>query len=95
MGMINHINYMDQDGHIYCCLRNKVVKLDEQQKEKFCKGCSMFAGTAEGKGVECLWEDARTANDPWIADDPRREFLKNQIRHVGGHYVSSIIGFCG
>lgn len=95
MKTVNHINYMDQEGQVYCCLRNKVVKLDEQQREQFCKGCSMFAGHADGRGVECVWEDSRHISEPFIVLDPTKEFIRNQVRHVSSNYMSSIVLFCG
>jgi hypothetical protein len=82
MEIINHINYTDQNDHIYCCLRNRVVKLNQQQQEQFCQGCKMFAGTADGRGVECAWEDVRSISNPHIVADPAREFISNQRRYV-------------
>ena len=95
MKTINHVNYKDQDGNIYCCLRNKIVKLDDQQRQTFCNGCSMFAGTAGGKGVECMWDDMRNVDDPHIVTDPLQEFFRNQVRHVSMNYLNAVVVFCG
>ena len=76
--MIRHINLADKEGKIYCCLRNKVVLLDEEQRSRFCAGCRMYAGNAGGLGVECLWQDSRPLADPYVAVDPAAEFLSNQ-----------------
>lgn len=87
MSVITHINYTDQDGQIYCCLRNKVVKLDEEQTARFCQGCKMYAGDAGGKGVSCVWEDVRRVAEPHVVTDPVMEFIKNQTRSVGTNYL--------
>ncbi|PZE20708.1 hypothetical protein CBW46_011065 [Paenibacillus xerothermodurans] len=82
MRLVTHVNYADPDGQIYCCLRNKLVKLDEFQMERFCYGCKMFAGTAKGRGVECIWADMRNVSEPHLVHDPVREFAMNQIRAI-------------
>jgi hypothetical protein len=94
MSLITHVNYMDQDGQIYCCLRNRVVKLDQQQQEQFCSGCKMFAGLASGQGVECAWEDMRNVSEPHIVTDPNREFITNQTRVVSLDSVVALNSFC-
>ncbi|MDF2958446.1 MAG: hypothetical protein K0S39_181 [Paenibacillus sp.] len=94
MSIITHINYKDQNGHIYCCLRNKVVELNQQQQEQFCNGCKMFGGTADGKGVICIWEDLRNVSDPHIVHDPVREFIKNQTRIVPPDHLITLTSFC-
>jgi len=55
---INHINYATA-GKIYCRSRDKVVDLDVEQMRDYCSECPFFNGTAQGQGVECLWEDVR------------------------------------
>ncbi|KQX44696.1 MULTISPECIES: hypothetical protein [unclassified Paenibacillus] len=84
MALITHVNVCNTENEIYCCLRNKIVKLDDQQKEQFCTGCKMFAGDADehGTGVSCVWEDVRVVSNPHIALDPLEEFIHNQIRQV-------------
>ncbi len=47
---INHVNYANEIGNVYCCLRNKVVELNQFQIDNFCSGCKMFKG---GMKVEC------------------------------------------
>ncbi|NHN33014.1 hypothetical protein [Paenibacillus agricola] len=90
MKLTNHVNFVDSEGQIYCCLRNKLVKLDQQQEERFCNGCQMFAGFANGGGVECMWEDARHVNNPHIIVDPFQEFISNQRRVVPSENMSSM-----
>jgi hypothetical protein len=84
MALITHVNVCNADHEIYCCLRNKVVKLDSQQQEQFCSGCKMFAGDEDGQmdGVTCVWEDVRDVNNPHYALDPLEEFIHNQKRQV-------------
>jgi len=82
MALITHINVRSADNEIYCCLRNKVVKLDGQQQEQFCSGCKMFAGDAGGRGVACVWEDVRDIGNPHIVFNPLEEFASNQLRQV-------------
>ncbi|MEC0232437.1 hypothetical protein [Paenibacillus alba] len=84
MALITHVNVCNADNEIYCCLRNKIVKLDVQQKEQFCQGCKMYAGEADGyaRGVTCVWEDVRVVSNPHVAVDPIEEFTHNQIREV-------------
>ena len=84
MAKINHINYATA-GKIYCRLRNKVVDLDIEQQRDYCSSCPMFNGSAQGQGVECLWEDnregiqnphyvtrARTEKDWLMTDEAKR-----------------------
>ncbi len=78
MKLVNHINHMDQEGSVYCCLRNRVVKLTSKQKENFCHGCMMFGGFIRGGGVECEWLDSREVSNPHIVFDPKQEFISNQ-----------------
>ncbi|NEW09228.1 hypothetical protein GK047_24960 [Paenibacillus sp. SYP-B3998] len=84
MALITHVNVCNADHEIYCCLRNKIVKLDGQQKEQFCSGCKMFAGSMEGheQSMMCIWEDLRVVSNPHYALDPLEEFIHNQIRQV-------------
>ncbi|CAG7646248.1 hypothetical protein ACFQI7_23490 [Paenibacillus allorhizosphaerae] len=89
MKPVLHINMADEGGKVYCCLRNRVVNLNEAQKTKYCSGCGMFAGFAGDLGVECLWEDVRLVNDPHIAADPMAEFTSNQIKPVPADYLST------
>lgn len=64
MAKVNHINIPDGSGEIYCKKLNDVVSLDEKHISRHCNLCKMYAGSAQGKGVECTWED----NDPNISD---------------------------
>ena len=84
MALIPHVNVCNADQEIYCCLRNKIVKLDANQRAQFCSSCKMFAGEADGyeHGVTCVWEDLRDISNPHIVQDPLEEFIQNQIKQV-------------
>jgi hypothetical protein len=82
MPMINHINYRNENNEVYCCLRNKIVKLDAAQQGQFCSSCKMYNGAAQGKGVECTWEDLRDVSNPHIVRNPLVEFSQNQKRQI-------------
>ncbi|WP_254776855.1 hypothetical protein [Paenibacillus sp. yr247] len=88
------MNYKDQDEQIYCCLRNKVVKLNDVQREQFCQSCKMFAGTAKEQGAECVWEDMRNVSDPHVVHDPVREFILNQTRAITPDSFIALASFC-
>lgn len=55
----------------------------------------MFGGNAEGKGVECIWEDMRSVSDPYVVTDPILEFIKNQTRIVGSNYMTTMTAYFG
>ncbi len=50
---IIHINYVTDDGNVYCRRKKEIAKLEDLN----CLDCNMFAGTAQGQGVECMWTD--------------------------------------
>ncbi len=78
---INHVNYANEIGNVYCCLRNKVVELNQFQIDNFCSGCKMFKGGNEGR-VLCYWKDLRQISDPHIVYDPRTEYLSMQKKKL-------------
>lgn len=59
MAMVNHVNYVDDFGRVYCRRRDAVVVLDDQQTANYCSTCPFYNGSAQGLGVECLWNDPR------------------------------------
>lgn len=91
MRNVKHVNLADQEGRVYCCLRNRVVKLDEEQKAGFCRSCIMYSGDAKGQGVECLWEDARPVADPHVAADPYKEWKSNQVKGISIDHLATVI----
>ncbi|WP_213527682.1 hypothetical protein [Paenibacillus sp. J31TS4] len=82
MKKTNHINYAASGQEVYCCLRNRVVRLDASHTTNYCLGCKMYNGNAGGKGVECLWEDMRDVSNPYRVSDPHAEWASNQKRSV-------------
>jgi hypothetical protein len=70
---VNHINIMNDENEVYCRLRKKVVELDEIQQRDYCGSCHMFRGSAQGRGVECEWEDVRDIPDPYMITRPHVE----------------------
>ena len=97
MAQIKHINIADESGQVYCCLRNKVVKLDKEQKKGFCGSCRMYAGDAGGQGVECVWEDLRHVQNPYVVRNPVAELLSNQTKQIGNSndHLSTLMVFTG
>lgn len=54
----NHINYPNKNNEIYCKKTDSMLKLDKKGLFwRGCFNCSMFAGTYQGNGVECCYED--------------------------------------
>jgi hypothetical protein len=82
MTMIHHLNVVDPEGQIYCCLRNRVVPLNEYHKAKFCSGCKMFNSDLQGQGVECVWDDQRMVENPHVVLNPHKEWKSNQTRKI-------------
>lgn len=48
-----HQVYPDTQGRIYCRQLNKVTKFDWES----CYQCPLLGGSAQGGGVECVYED--------------------------------------
>ena len=56
--MCNHIATFDDSGEVYCRKLNKIVSFLRGSKQwRICNNCKMFAGSAQGEGVECVWDD--------------------------------------
>lgn len=70
---INHINYPDASGNIYCRMENALIKYDIEH----CSKCPLMSGSAQGKGVECYYYDAvfKTQIEP-IVDTPNNELMR-------------------
>ncbi|MFE5323935.1 hypothetical protein ACFQ88_35195 [Paenibacillus sp. NPDC056579] len=80
MTYINHVHYANMQGNVYCCLRNKIVPLNESQIKDYCQGCTMFRGGEAGKSVQCYWNDVRDVQDPHEVYEPQMEFKSMQKR---------------
>lgn len=90
--LINHINYKDVNGLVYCRNRDKVVKLDEEHASNFCKNCKYYAGSAQGEGVECYWDDPRKDLDnPHTVFNPEKEKDSINIAEVTSVRKSLIV----
>ena len=70
--MTTHIN-IPKDGKIYCRFRNKIVDAKETFG-KVCRYCDYFGGTAQGQGIECLWDDKSVKRAVYTATDPQAEY---------------------
>lgn len=53
MRVVNHQNYYDNNGKIYCKKEHKVMNQDIDK----CSVCDYCSGSLQGEGVECSWED--------------------------------------
>ena len=51
----NHIHTADLKGRVYCYYTNSVAIL--LTKDAPCHSCPYLVGSAQGKGVECLYYD--------------------------------------
>ncbi|MDQ1912792.1 hypothetical protein RAC89_20585 [Paenibacillus sp. GD4] len=80
MSYVEHINLANDHGHVYCCLRNKIVTLSDEQIDRFCSGCMMNRGFTPGFSVHCYWKDARVLESPHIVQDPGSEYAGMQRR---------------
>lgn len=69
----NHINLPDGNDNIYCRKRDKVVEFTNVHQSQYCNSCEMFAGSAQGDGVECTWNDPREGAGLRIVKDPAKE----------------------
>lgn len=69
----NHLNYMDDEGVIYCVKRNKLVKLVDIREDCFTQ-CRRFQGTIQGKGVECSWIDNASSARKIDVYSPQAEY---------------------
>ncbi|OXM85947.1 hypothetical protein [Paenibacillus rigui] len=85
MSYVNHLNYANKNGNVYCCLRNKIVQLGEEQVSNYCRGCTMFNGVdAQYTHVQCFWNDSREPQDEevHVVHDPQLEFMSMQSRDI-------------
>ncbi|QKE56382.1 hypothetical protein [Bacillus phage YungSlug] len=83
MTKVNHINLPDYKGEVYCKKLNQVVELDEKHISRHCNLCKMYAGSAQGRGVECQWED----NDPNI---PNPYTVSNSKAEADRVYINKL-----
>ena len=73
--MVNHFNYMDRNGQIFCKRQDKVRKV--APKYKGCDDCPYLFGSLQGIGVECMWEDVPPLSPVGLeVRDPQEEFTR-------------------
>lgn len=73
--LINHFNYMDRNGQIFCKRQDKVRKV--APKYKGCDDCPYLFGSLQGIGVECMWEDVPPLSPVGLeVRDPQEEFTR-------------------
>ena len=73
--LINHFNYMDRNGQIFCKRQDKVRKV--APKYKGCDDCPYLFGSLQGMGVECMWEDVPPLSPVGLeVRDPQEEFTR-------------------
>lgn len=76
MEVVNHVNYPDDKGRIYCRRLNKVIILDSEGKFwETCQVCPMFEGDYQGEGVECRWNDTMESYSEYVSN-PTKELLR-------------------
>lgn len=76
MEIVNHINYPDTKGRVYCRRLNKIITLDANGKFwDTCQSCPLFAGDYQGLGVECRWNDVPESYSEYVSD-PTKELLR-------------------
>ena len=71
---VNHFNYTDAHGKIFCKRQGKVQKLSVN----LCSDCLYLFGSLQGQGVECMWEDIVPPPSPcgYYVHDPQEEFVR-------------------
>ena len=73
--LVNHFNYMDKNGRIFCKRQDKIRKLAPEYKG--CDDCPYLFGSLQGIGVECMWEDVPPLSPVGLeVRDPQEEFTR-------------------
>lgn len=92
-----HFLYPDENGCIYCKRINGLIKILPMKTP--CLTCGKLAGTIQGAGCECVWNDFDFENGGTVAVfDPLAEYDRiNQFKTVPKKNVwrSGIIGMNG
>jgi len=60
---INHLNYLDNEGRVYCRAHNELKTLGTMD----CFNCPLFRGSLQGAGVECTYLDRVTDDIDMLA----------------------------
>lgn len=73
--LVNHFNYMNGNGRIFCKRQDKVRKVAPEYKD--CDKCPYLFGSLQGQGVECMWEDIKPDSPcGHYVYDPQEECLR-------------------
>jgi hypothetical protein len=72
------VNFVDQNGKIYCFRHDVVAELDDVFVQGHCVKCPYYNGDAQGEGIECLYADASGRSitqiyDPYEAQEEAKE----------------------
>ena len=78
-----HLNYFDAYKQVYCERKQQVVLFDEAHHQNYCAVCSYFAGSLQGDGVECQYEDstAPKGEDLVVVSSPY-EFQEKRLKAI-------------
>lgn len=63
--LVDHLNYFDKNGKVFCKKKDRVVTLDETQASD-CEKCQYVFGFLQGDGIECQWPDEFEFGDMYI-----------------------------
>jgi len=82
---INHLNYADKNGRVYCRVLHDIKRIGTMD----CFDCSLYYGSIQGMGVECIYPDA-------VSDAGRPMYIpvpdpKNQMKLIAGLIEKKII----
>lgn len=69
--LVDHLNYFNPNGKVFCKKKDKVVTLDKTQAS-CCENCQYEFGFLQGEGIECQWLDEFEFGDMYI-EDPYKE----------------------
>ena len=73
--LVNHFNYMDENGRIFCKRQDKVRKVAPEYRG--CDECPYLFGSLQGMGVECMWEDVPSLSRVGLeVRNPQEEFMR-------------------
>ena len=73
--MLNHFNYLDEYGNVFCKRLNKIHTVAPEYKE--CGNCPYLFGSLQGQGVECRWEDVPSESPCGLyVKDPQKELAR-------------------
>ena len=73
--LVKHLNVPDENGDVYCRLINgKLNFKDMKLVRRQCFNCKMFAGSYQGQGVECVWDDKKSSQPIMVVSSADTEY---------------------